>query len=382
MRTKLPPVPLFQGIPAVEELADFTRAARPLILGIPLAASPTYRKCQLDCGFCFVEREERGAFLTLREHLGVIDRFAEAGGRYVRTATVGEPFLDRMFFNPDGVAEETDAERSRFPLIDHANRRGLFWTSFSNLLGVTEAVAEELGDRDVSLIGKLHAMDPAIQEQMTGNTGHYAPRHWDAVGEWRVPRQLKLLMDAGLHRPRPGDPPGTSRLAVDIVATRVNVRHIPDVVGFCLENNIYPFLEMLELFGTAVDAGAAYGLSRFELEWLHARLRDLVGEEFFSREARARTNRFCPALTAGLIYNPDGRVRFCYCANSPSRRNVRSDDLLVVFRELGEERRAIRAEIEALGGDEGSEAALSPCPMGAFGRPLLGSAGCRSASAA
>lgn len=364
-------LPTFQGIPSVAELEASSEAVRPLVLGIPLAASPTYRKCQLDCGFCFVEREERGTFLTLREHLGVIDRFAAAGGRYVRTATVGEPFLDRMFFHPDGDPAATEPERSRFPLIDHANRRGLHWASFSNLLGVTEEVAEELAGRDVSLIGKLHAMDPAVQEQMTGDTGHYAPQHWVEVGGWRVPRQLKLLLDAGFNRPRPGDPPGTTRLAVDIVATRVNLRHIPEVVRFCLENNVYPFLEMLELFGIAVEAQKTYGPSRAELEWLHARLRDLLGDEFFSLETRARTNRFCPAFAAGLIYNPDGGVRYCYCANGPSLGSVRSGDLLALYAGLTEERRAVRAEIEALAGDR-SLAALSPCPMGAFGRPLVG----------
>ena len=372
MKTITPAVPRFKGIPSQGELGDSERSGRPLVLGVPLAASPSYRKCQLACGYCFAEQEERGTFLTLREHFDVIDRFAEAGGRYVRTATVGEPFLDRMFFNPKGTPGALDPERSRFPLIDHAIGRGLFWTSFSNLLNVTESMAEELCDRDVSLIGKLHAMEPSVQEDMTGNTGHYAPREWAAVGGGRVPRSLKLLIDAGLNRPRPGDPPGTSRLAVDIVATRVNYRHIPAVVRFCLEHNIYPFLEMLELFGTAIDAMHTYAMSAFELEWLHGQLCGLLGEEFFSQETRARTNCFCPAFTAGLIYNPDGRVRYCYCANSTSRRNVRTDNLLDVYAELGEERAAIRAEIDAIGDDGRSAAALAPCPIGAYGRPVIG----------
>ncbi|MBI5443607.1 MAG: hypothetical protein HY900_20660 [Deltaproteobacteria bacterium] len=365
-------LPDFLGIPSLEEVSDSIGSVRPLLLGIPLAASPSYRKCQLECGFCFVEREERGAFLNLRDHLDVIDRFAEAGGRYVRTATVGEPFLDPMFFNRRGLPAATEAERSRFPLIDHANRRGLFWTSFSNLLGVTERTAEELAARDVSLIGKLHAMDPDVQERMTGNTGHCGARHWTRVGEWTVPRQLKLLMDAGLNRPRPGDAPNASRLAVDIVATRMNFRHIPEVVRFCLDRNVYPFLEMLELFGTAAETGTTYGLSRAEREWLYARLCGLVGEEFFSPDVRSRTNAFCPAFTAGLIYNPDGSVRYCYCANSPSRRNVGSEDLLALFAELTRERTRIRGEIEALRRPDEAEAALSPCPMGAHGRPLVG----------
>lgn len=375
MQRQTPVVPLFKGIPSASELGNSERSARPLVLGVPLAASPSYRKCQLDCGYCFVEREERGAFLTLRDHFDVIDRFAEAGGRYVRTATVGEPFLDRMFFNPEGVPGSLDPERSRFPLIDHALGRGMFWTSFSNLLDVDESVAEELGTRDVSLIGKLHAMEPSVQESMTGNTGHYASRQWATVGGRRVPRSLKLLMDAGLNRSRPGDPPGTTRLAVDIVATRVNYRHIPAVVRFCLEHDIYPFLEMLELFGTAVDTANTYLLSPMELEWLHKELCELLGEEFFSKETRARTNCFCPAFTAGLIYNPDGRVRYCYCANSTSTRNVRTDDLLDLYTELGAQRRAIRAEIEALENGDSKSTVLAPCPIGSYARPVIGRLG-------
>lgn len=371
MKTMTPTVPLFKGIPSISELGESERLVRPLILGVPLAASPSYRKCQLDCGYCFVEREERGTFLTLHDHIDVIDRFANAGGRYVRTATVGEPFLDRMFFNPEGIPGAVDSERSRFPLIDYAIRRGLYWTSFSNLLTITEVIAEELGDRDVSLIGKLHAMEPDVQEDMTGNTGHYAAGEWSSVGGMQVPRSLKLLMDAGFNRPRPGDLPGTSRLAVDIVATRVNYKHIPAVVRFCLEHNIYPFFEMLELFGTAVDTAATFALSPFEQEWLHTQLSDLLGEEFFSKEVRSRTNCFCPAFTAGLIYNPDGRVRYCYCANSQSRRNVHTDNLLKVYAELGEERTALRAKIEAIGSNEKQVTGLAPCPIGAYGLPVL-----------
>ena len=364
-------IPLFKGIPSISELGESERSGRPLVLGVPLAASPSYRKCQLDCGYCFVEREERGAFLTLRENFDVIDRFAETGGRYVRTATVGEPFLDRMFFNPEGISGTVDPEWSRFPLIDHAILRGLSWTSFSNLLSVTEEVADELCIRDVSLIGKLHALEPGVQEAMTGNTGHYAAHEWSAIGGHYVPRSLKHLIDAGLNRLRPGDPQGTTRLAVDIVATRVNYKHIPEVVSFCLEHNIYPFLEMLELFGTAVTAAATYTLSSFELEWLHSQLCDLLGEEFFSKEARARTNSFCPAFTAGLIYNPDGRVRYCYCANSQSQRNVRNDNLLDVYTELSAKRAAIRAEVESLGGDEMLSTVLVPCPIGSYGRAAI-----------
>ncbi|MDF1554576.1 MAG: hypothetical protein P1P84_16005 [Deferrisomatales bacterium] len=368
IRGTAPRIPVFKGIPSYSELVRFATARRPLLLGIPLAASKAYRKCQLNCGFCFVEREERGGFLELADHLRIMEDFARLGGRYVRTATVGEPFLDRMFFNPEGVGGA-----SRFPLIQKANALGLWWTSFSNLLSVTAEIAEEVCEMDVSFIGKLHALDPAIQEAMTGNTGHYASPKWARFGEWHVPLNLKMLVDAGFNRAGECGAGAATRLAVDIVATQVNVRHIPAVVKFCLANNIYPFLEMLENVGDAKCNAKKFALSEYQVEWLSDELTDLLGVGFFGEENRSCTNKFCPAFSSGLVYNPDGRIRYCYCVNAKTQWNLKEHGLKEAFSVLCDSRETIRSHLDRSRSGEDVHLPLEPCPMGAHGSSVASS---------
>ncbi|MBN1544517.1 radical SAM protein [Candidatus Woesearchaeota archaeon] len=349
-------IPMFKGIPTLKELEKAVRENKPLFLGIPLAVAKDTKVCQLKCEYCFIESEKRETRFTLKDHFKVIDQFSELGGKYIKTATVGEPFLDKNFYN-----------QGEYPLIDYANSKGLFWTSFSNLVSVTPQIANELIKKEFSIIGKLNSLNPKVQEETTGNTGFYSEKHWVKFGKWFIPKYLKYLIDAGFNKEYTENNTTYTKLGVDIIVTKKNFRDIPEVVLFCLENNIYPDIETLEISGDAEENLEKLQLSDEKNKWLYKELKKIAGKEFIEDE-RKIVSDFCPLFTAGIVYNIDGSVRMCYNVDSSLKLNLKEKSLKEIYSQMLDVKKEVRNKV--LLKFEKKKEILNPCPMGLYGRSL------------
>ena len=170
----IPKIPKLKGIASSEEIKKAKIYKKPLFLGIPLAGTNKCKVCQLDCIYCFVEEDNTNTkLLNLNDHFKIIDQFEKIGGKYVKTATVGEPFLDRNFYDPF----KNNPLKSKYPLIDYANKKGIYWTSFSNLVCINSNIAGELYEKDVSLIGKLNSLNPDIHGKLCGDTKFFERKY-------------------------------------------------------------------------------------------------------------------------------------------------------------------------------------------------------------
>lgn len=352
-------IPRFKGIPTLEELEKAVKEKKPLFLGIPLAVAKDTKFCQLKCEYCFIEPEKRRTCFTLSDHFNVIDQFVKLGGKYVKTAIVGEPFLDSSFYDPKS--------ENKYLLIDYANSRGLFWTSFSNLVAITPEIANELVKKDFSIIGKLNSLNPKVQEGTTGNTGFYSEKYWVKFGKWLIPKYLKNLIDAGFNKEFTESNITYTKLGVDIIVTKKNFCDIPEVVRFCLENNIYPDIETLEISGDAEENLETLQLSDEENKWLYQELEKIAETEFLEGE-RKSVSDFCPLFTAGIVYNVDGSVRLCYNIDSNLKLNLKEKSLKEIYAIMLKIKREVRKKV--ISKFEKKKGILNPCPMGLYGRGL------------
>lgn len=336
-----------KGLSTKKEIAEARRANNPLFLGVPLAASRSGKICQLRCVFCFVRKRSKDALLSLEDHFSIINQFAQMGGRYIKTAHEGEPFLDENFYS----------------LVDHANAQGLYWTSFSNLISVTPEVASNLYKRRISIIGKLHSLNPSIQETLCGDTGHYSIEKWTEHNGTLVPVGLKYLIDAGFNRTIREERVQYTRLGVDVVITNLNYAHVPEVVEFCIDNNIYPDIETLELSEIGRGVIRSLQLTKKESTWLFDRLRSILGDDFFE-ERRALTTDFCPLYQVGIVYDVDGRLRYCYVIPLDSDLTLKGGKLADIYPILLRLKNEREEHIRYLFLEH--EGILNSCPNGQF----------------
>lgn len=355
VHTNIPLIPLLRGMPTISELNDAIKRETPLSLGIPLAVQNEIKICQLKCKYCFVEKETRKAQLALKDHFYIIDRFAEIGGRYIKTATVGEPFLDKKFFDSKG--------EDRFPLIDHANSKDLYWTSYSNLLSITPEIAKQLSKRKFSIIGKLNSLNPNVQEATTGRTGFYNKRNWVKFKKWIIPKHLKYLIDAGFNKRVFEKGRIYTRLGVEVIITKDNFRDIPLIVKFCIENNIYPDLETLEIAGDAKTNLTDLQLSTKENRWLYNQLKDMAPGDWLEKDVRI-AGAPCSMYVSGIVYNVDGSIRYCYNVDSKLRLNIRTTSLKKLYLKLLCNKKQVSAKM--LLKSRKKRGLLNPCPISLY----------------
>jgi MoaA/NifB/PqqE/SkfB family radical SAM enzyme len=353
-----PQIPLLKGIPTVAELTEAMENKKPLFLGVPLAAtSDNIKICQLKCKYCFIEQEKHTYQLSLRDHFNIISQFAEMGGSHIKTATVGEPFLDKYFYNPKGT--------NQFPLIDYANSKKIYWTSFSNLVSITPKIANQLYKKQFSIIGKLNSLDPKIQEKTTGQTGYYDKRNWVKYKNYFIPKYIKYLITAGFNKLLKKNSIIYTRLGVDIIVTKDNYQDIPKVVRFCTENNIYSDIETLEISGEAKSNAKNLKISNRENKWLYRELIPIIGERTLNEE-RKTVSEFCPLFTAGIVYNIDGSVRLCYNVDSKEKFNLKTNSLEEIYSKMLKIKEKVREKVMLK--YKKKKGILNPCPMGIYGK--------------
>jgi len=341
-----------KGLANKELIQASRKCSLPLFLGIPLATGSVGKICQLRCRYCFVEpKMPTGKILTPNDHVRIISQFYRIGGRYIKTAHEGEPLLDPNFV----------------PLVNYATFLGLYWTSFSNLVGMTPELASHLYLRKVSLIGKLNSLNPDIQEALTGNHVDFAKEKWTEHEGFLIPIGLKQVIDAGFNKtfrePFTDDSEKRTRLGVDIVVTKLNLKGIPDVVEFCLLNDIYPDIETLEISGEAKKDLSALQITPEDSKWLSDRLLSILGKEFLE-EHKALTTDFCPLFQVGIVYNADGTLRYCYVVPLESKLTLANDLTIDIYRKLLRLKTERREQVlSSMGKQEG---VLAPCPNGIF----------------
>jgi radical SAM protein with 4Fe4S-binding SPASM domain len=159
---------------------------------VPISATiEMTHRCNNRCVHCYNNRSAgdglaRAGELDTREHLRILDEFAEAGGLWL-LFTGGEVFL-----RPDFLE-----------IYTHAKKLGLLTSIFTNGTLISEKIADHLADyRPLSMEITLYGCSRETYEGVTRTTGSYDAclRGIKLVRQRQLPLKLKTMaLRANLH---------------------------------------------------------------------------------------------------------------------------------------------------------------------------------------
>lgn len=193
-------VPTLRRLRTEHGLALAMSNGRPYVLPPPALDISTNDLCGLQCNMCGNRATERDPHTMSPDDVRALIAEAAAWGiRRVALTGAGEPFRDRN-------------------MLDHIRRAGELGhlvTITSNGFPISEAIAEELAARVVSISISIHGASDATHERITG-----VARAGDNA--WRAIRRLVRARDA-----RPG---GKLSVNISCVIQRANLAEIPALV--------------------------------------------------------------------------------------------------------------------------------------------------------
>jgi len=192
----------------------------PKLLAMFLDMTPS---CGLNCNFCYSSREPLRARESPKKALNrleieyCIDVGQLFGVQTVVLAGRGEPTGDENFMH----------------LVNYATKNDMQTVVFTHNMNITSILARELAALNVSVIGKLGSLNPAVQDRIVGKKGAHM----------EIYAGLQILLNAGFASPR---------LAVDATIMKSTLEDLKQVFVYCRQNNIIPYFEALIMAGNAL----------------------------------------------------------------------------------------------------------------------------------
>jgi|GEM_PF-1759669 MoaA/NifB/PqqE/SkfB family radical SAM enzyme len=184
-----------------------------------------------------------------------------------------------------GIGEPTDDDKF-FPLIELLRDKEINCTIFTNGTFSTEKV-RLLKDCNVNLILKMDTFKASSFNRILGKPE--TAEH--------IYKTLEVLLNSGYGTVNEFN---ETDLAFSIVPTKWTYKDIPEVVKFCVKNNIFPSIGELEYSGRAKDIYDDFYLNRNELENLKSTVESIVGHAY--------QRPICPAIVTGIHINNSGKV--------------------------------------------------------------------------
>lgn len=204
----------------VEEIKESRKRSGLLRIGIAIGEGGKNRQCNSKCPYCFEDQESDIKKFSLEEIASIVDRAKELGARTIAIIGYGEPLLPKRL-------EET------YSVLEIISKKGLTPILFTNGISATEKVAKRLYELNATVVTKLNSFKPTRQDYLTGKRGSYE----------RMRKGLENLMKAGFNKPFP------TRLSLQTILFHDNLKELPELAKFCVENNIYPYFEALKFIG-------------------------------------------------------------------------------------------------------------------------------------
>lgn len=198
----------------------------------------TIARCSLRCINCYRQETDggwtqKGRQLSLEERLTLIRDAAKLGAITYQIVGAGETLDD-----PDFPRQLEEARKFGMEVMVPTNGIGL----------QSERTMDTLDASGASVLLKLNSFSEDVERQLTGRAGYAGMRN--KVLE-------KLLGRNSFNREEIGRSGAiTTRLAISCMITRLNQHELLDVLKFCRERNIAPFINTFIPMGkTAKEIG-------------------------------------------------------------------------------------------------------------------------------
>lgn len=179
--------------------------------------------CNLKCLYCYSEAgTRRQNEMSLEDIFSVIDQAVELGARKMVIIGGGEPLMYDHYWE----------------VLKKAREKNLHSTTFTNGTLIDKKVAQELYAYNEDVALKFNAIDENIQDHLAGGIR--------GTGK-RIKQALEHLLEAGYSGTE-----GSPRLALETIVCRQNYDEILPIYTFCRENNLTPYVEILNIQGNAI----------------------------------------------------------------------------------------------------------------------------------
>ncbi len=240
-------IPVLRGLNLTNENLKRAEAKNKMLL----IDVETSNVCNLNCQYCFRDvygtKEALEKEMPLKKRLELIAQARKLGCETVKITGAGEPFADKDLW----------------PMIEYANKLGMWVMVFTNGSLITKEIAKKLYKMDVSLIVKCNSFDEETEDSMVGRKGYAKKRN----------QAIKFLMDAGFNKTTP------TRLGRDLVVTRINESEVYDALRWCRKNNVFPLFRPLMPIGAARNL-ADWMLGKEETKEMYEKAREIDDKEF------------------------------------------------------------------------------------------------------
>lgn len=172
--------------------------------------------CNLNCLYCYIEeknstpKKRKVSELTLEETLKVINDFSALQVQTINIVGSGEPTIDQYFYE----------------IINYINEKGITTVLFTN--GLTflkdKHMLPFLFEKDVSIVLKYNSDNDELQDTIVRTKGYKKER--DKI--------LELLIKHNFNKPQ------KTRLGINTIAFKGNLKELPKIHKYCRKNNIFP----------------------------------------------------------------------------------------------------------------------------------------------
>ncbi|MBT7902554.1 radical SAM protein [Candidatus Woesearchaeota archaeon] len=201
--------------------------------------------CELACIMCYAAEgkeilqmvgSDNPKPLSLDDYARMFGQAKDIGIDAVHISGEGDPLINLDEF---------------FDLLSLAREHDLLPVVYSHCAKVDRDIAKRLDEFGASVIGKLHSLNPKINEFLVGNSDVY---NYVQVGGGWIPENMLFLMERGLGE--------QNRLGANCIVMSANYSEAENVWEFMRSQSIIPMMEFMVLSGNAkdyykMDVGAA-----------------------------------------------------------------------------------------------------------------------------
>ncbi len=276
-----------------EQWEDSFKNNKPLVV-VPFIS----KKCNIDCIYCMMKEERscyKGEGLTLQQHEKILKDAYELGCRTMVITGIGEPFMDPIFY---------DSKTNTMPLVDLAEKIGLYTIVFTNGQMITPKIAQLLYTKKISLILKLTSFKKDVFEFLNNAPIKFENYVCPDGKERSIPFYLKNLFEVGFGKSLDNN---ATRLIADVIITKQNIKEIPSIIDLSLKNNMLVCIDPLVIKSNALDNIDILGITEEENRTLYKE----VANTFTDYDMGMYDLSKCIIHHNGIVYDLDGNVRRC-----------------------------------------------------------------------
>ncbi len=236
-------VPLFKDSDFTDsEIEECKRSKKLLSIDLDVSCG-----CNLFCTYCYAgEQKPVEGELSLEQLFDIVDQVFEMGAKLICLVGEGEPLLYKNIIK----------------LIKYIRQKNMGVVLITNATLITEELAQQLYDLEVSITVKLDSLDKNTQDKMAGIDGAYE----------KIQTGINNLLNLNYVS-------GRRQIAIHTVLGKYNIQEIPSIWCWARERNIFPLVETPIIQGRACER-EDYNISSTEIMKVFKELAEIDKEKY------------------------------------------------------------------------------------------------------